>query len=76
MPILTVITGTTHGIGRITAIELARANHQLVMLCRNQLLAREVAADIRRQVPHAAVDAIHCDLASLDSVRQAAYSRS
>lgn len=28
--------------------------------------------DIRTQVPGAAVDAIHCDLASLDSVRQAA----
>lgn len=72
MASLTVITGTTHGIGRITATELARAGHHVVMLCRDGALAAEVAKDIRAQVPAAAVDAIACDLASLDSVRGAA----
>lgn len=69
---LTAITGTTHGIGRITATELARAGHHVVMLCRDMSLANAVAADIRMQVPHAAVDAIRCDLADLASVREAA----
>jgi NAD(P)-dependent dehydrogenase (short-subunit alcohol dehydrogenase family) len=72
MRMLSVITGTTHGIGRITALELARAGHQLVMLCRNQSLAEEIAADIGRQAPLATVDALHCDLADLNSVRRAA----
>jgi NAD(P)-dependent dehydrogenase (short-subunit alcohol dehydrogenase family) len=69
---LTVITGTTHGIGRVTATQLARAGHHVVMLCRDGALAMSVAADIRGQFPAAAVDAIDCDLASLDSVRAAA----
>jgi retinol dehydrogenase 12 len=69
---LTVITGTTHGIGRVTATELARAGHRVVMLCRDMPLARSVAADIRAQFPQAEIDAIHCDLADLTSVRAAA----
>jgi retinol dehydrogenase-12 len=69
---LTVITGTTHGIGRVTALELARAGHQLVMLCRDVPLAESIAADIRGQVPVAAVEVVRCDLADLRSVREAA----
>ena len=72
MATLTVITGTTHGIGKITATELARAGHHVVMLCRDLDLARTVASDIRANVAGAAVDAIHCDLADLASVRQCA----
>lgn len=72
MPPLTVITGTTHGIGRVTAFELARAGHQLVMLCRDESLAGQLAADIRAREPAAVVEAIHCDLADLASVRHAA----
>jgi NAD(P)-dependent dehydrogenase (short-subunit alcohol dehydrogenase family) len=68
----TLITGTTHGIGRVTALELARAGHHVIMLCRDDSLAQTVAAEIRQQVPDAAVDAIPCDLANLDSVRHAA----
>lgn len=69
---LTVITGTTHGIGRVTAQELARAGHQVVMLCRNVPLAEGIAADIHAQAPAAAVEVIGCDLADLGSVRVAA----
>ena len=32
---LAVITGTTHGIGRVTALELARAGFRVLMLCRD-----------------------------------------
>jgi NAD(P)-dependent dehydrogenase (short-subunit alcohol dehydrogenase family) len=42
------------------------------MLCRDAQLAQQVAADIRMQIPGAAMDAITCDLANLDSVREAA----
>lgn len=68
---LTVITGTTHGIGRITALELARAGHQVVMLCRDVPLAESVAADIRAR-SGASIDVVRCDLADLASVRAAA----
>jgi NAD(P)-dependent dehydrogenase (short-subunit alcohol dehydrogenase family) len=42
------------------------------MLCRDVPLAQTIAADIRAKVPGATVDSIHCDLARLDSVREAA----
>lgn len=69
---LSVITGTTHGIGRVTALQLAQAGHDVVMLCRDMPLAERVATDIRLQSSGAAVRVVRCDLASLDSVREAA----
>jgi NAD(P)-dependent dehydrogenase (short-subunit alcohol dehydrogenase family) len=67
-----VITGTTHGIGRVTARELARAGRTVVMLCRDLRGGRAVREEILRGVPDARVDVVHCDLASLASVRAAA----
>jgi retinol dehydrogenase 12 len=67
-----VITGTTHGIGRVTSRELARAGKTVVMLCRNLKAAGKVRDEIVRQVPNARVELVHCDLASLASVRDAA----
>jgi NAD(P)-dependent dehydrogenase (short-subunit alcohol dehydrogenase family) len=69
-----VITGTTHGIGRITCRELARAGYRVFMLCRDAGAADEVAAAIRAEVPGAALEAVRCDLASLESVRAAALA--
>jgi len=67
-----VITGTTHGIGRVTGRELARAGRTVVMLCRDLRAGRAVREEIRAQVPGASVEVIHCDLASLGSVRAGA----
>jgi len=69
---ISVITGTTHGIGRVTAHELARAGRHVVMLCRDVRAANGVRDEIIEQIPSALVDVVHCDLASLTSVRQAA----
>jgi NAD(P)-dependent dehydrogenase (short-subunit alcohol dehydrogenase family) len=69
---LAVITGTTHGIGRITALELARAGFRVIMLCRSEPLARDVAAQIRSSLPQARVDVVACDLAHLATIRRAA----
>jgi NAD(P)-dependent dehydrogenase (short-subunit alcohol dehydrogenase family) len=67
-----VITGTTHGIGRVTAWELARAGVALVMLCRDAGLASALRAEILRSLPKAAISVVPCDLSALGSVRQAA----
>lgn len=72
MAALSVITGTTHGIGRATAIELARAGHAVAMLCRDVGAARALATHITSLFPGAAVHAIHCDLSDLATVRAAA----
>jgi NAD(P)-dependent dehydrogenase (short-subunit alcohol dehydrogenase family) len=69
---LAVITGTTHGIGRVTSRELARAGKTVVMLCRDVTAARAVRDEIRRQAPRAKIEVVRCDLASLASVREAA----
>jgi NAD(P)-dependent dehydrogenase (short-subunit alcohol dehydrogenase family) len=67
-----VITGTTHGIGRVTGLELARSGAQVLMLCRDARAGEAVRADIMARVPGAAVEVMACDLASLDSVRRCA----
>jgi NAD(P)-dependent dehydrogenase (short-subunit alcohol dehydrogenase family) len=69
---LAVITGSTHGIGRVTSRELARAGKTVVMLCRDLRVASAVRDEITRQVPRARVEVVACDLASLASVREAA----
>ena len=69
---LAVITGTTHGIGRVTSRELARAGKTIVMLCRDVAAASAVRDEIMRHSPRARVEVVRCDLASLASVREAA----
>lgn len=66
-----LITGTTHGIGRFTALELARAGQPVLMLCRNATLAADLVREIQGACPGAQVDALHCDLADLASVQAA-----
>lgn len=69
---IAVITGTTHGIGRITARELARAGYEVVMLCRDLESAASVREAILAEAPQSLIHTIHCDLSSLASVRAAA----
>jgi NAD(P)-dependent dehydrogenase (short-subunit alcohol dehydrogenase family) len=67
-----IITGTTHGIGRVTARELARAGYTLGMLCRNTALADDVRREICSIVPSADIRIFECDLAAMASVRRCA----
>jgi NAD(P)-dependent dehydrogenase (short-subunit alcohol dehydrogenase family) len=69
---LAVITGTTHGIGLVTSRELVRAGRSVVMLCRNVPAAHKVRDEIRAQIRGANISVLHCDLASLTSVRSTA----
>ncbi|HLQ13424.1 MAG TPA: SDR family oxidoreductase [Steroidobacteraceae bacterium] len=69
---IAAITGTTHGIGRVTGRELARAGYTVVMLCRDLESARQRCDEVRALVPGAELQAVHCDLGSLDSVRRCA----
>ncbi len=71
-PSVAVITGTTHGIGRVTSRELAKAGRAVVMLCRDVEAGQAVRGEIVRQVPAATIHVVHCDLASLASVRKSA----
>jgi retinol dehydrogenase 12 len=69
---IAVITGTTHGIGRVTSRALARSRYTVVMLCRDYDAAIRERQAILAETPDAAVHGVRCDLASLRSVREAA----
>ena len=66
-----LITGTTHGIGQVTAAELAGLGFELVMLCRNSDRAGDLKDRLERETGNTHIDVIACDLGSLDSVRRA-----
>lgn len=68
-----VVTGPTlGGLGHHTALELARKGARVVLAGRNPAKVEETVAAIKDEVPGATLDALHLDLASLASVRQAA----
>ena len=64
-----LITGTTNGIGKASAMELARQGHTIVMANRNRGKAEQVAAEIRAETGNSNVSLLDLDLSSLDSVR-------
>lgn len=67
-----VVTGASSGIGLETARVLARRGAGVVLACRDPAKANDAAVRIRSTAPHADVDVIRLDLASLGSVRDAA----
>jgi len=69
---IAVITGATRGIGRVTAEELAAAGYRVMMLVRDLSAGMRVRDALAAAVPDSRLDIVHCDLASLASVRQAA----
>lgn len=63
-----LITGPTSGIGRITALELAKRNYNLILLARNSKKAEELQKEIGSK---AETSFVECDLADLASVAKA-----
>lgn len=67
-----VVTGANTGIGRVTALELARAGGRVFLACRSEERAAPVVEEIQREVSGAEVEFLPLDLADLDSVRASA----
>lgn len=67
-----VVTGANAGIGKATALGLARRGATLIMACRNMVAANAVAQEIRRVTGNDAVRCVELDLADLGSIRQCA----
>jgi NAD(P)-dependent dehydrogenase (short-subunit alcohol dehydrogenase family) len=65
-----LITGTTNGIGRVTALELAHQGHRLVMANRNRDKSEKLRTEILNQTGNEAIEILDLDLASLDSVKR------
>jgi retinol dehydrogenase-12 len=67
-----LVTGAASGIGRATAIGLAREGAAVVLLVRNAERGEQALRDLRASVPDAKVEMLECDLASQSSIRDAA----
>ncbi|MDX1797232.1 MAG: SDR family oxidoreductase [Candidatus Lokiarchaeia archaeon] len=63
-----LITGANSGIGKETALALAKMNATVVMLCRNKKRGEKAQKEIIEQSGNRNVDLILCDLSSLEDI--------
>lgn len=66
-----VVTGGNAGLGYFTAEQLASTGARVVLASRNGRKAQAAIASIRTRTPHADLDTLQLDLASLESVHAA-----
>lgn len=64
-----LITGANSGIGKVTALELARLGGHIVMVCRNQRKGLSAQEDIITKTGNINVELMNCDLSSQASIR-------
>jgi NAD(P)-dependent dehydrogenase (short-subunit alcohol dehydrogenase family) len=67
-----LVTGSSSGIGKVTARELAREGARVVMVCRNRAKGEAAQTEIRTASGNDQVDLVIADLTSLAEVRHAA----
>jgi len=67
-----VVTGASSGIGRATAVALARAGARVSIVCRSPLRGEETVAEIHERTGSRAVELFLADLSSQAAIRQVA----
>ncbi|XP_022096231.1 retinol dehydrogenase 11-like [Acanthaster planci] len=65
-----IITGASSGIGKATALDLARRGAQVILGCCDLQQAQDAAEEIKVRTGNSKVVVRHLDLASLQSVRE------
>ncbi|MFX1533934.1 MAG: SDR family oxidoreductase [Promethearchaeota archaeon] len=65
-----MITGANSGIGKVTALELAKKGAKVVMVCRDKERGEAALTEIKEQSGNENIDLMIADLGSLESVRQ------
>lgn len=65
-----LVTGSSSGIGKVTARELARAGATVVMVCRNRAKGEAVQQEIQAATGNEHVDLLLADLTSLADIRR------
>ena len=68
------ISGANTGIGKETALDLAKKGARVILLCRSVEKAKKAAEDIKKQIKEAQLTIHQLDLASLKSVRNCAQT--
>jgi len=64
-----IVTGANSGIGKETALELARLGARVVLVCRNAEKGKAALEDIRRELGSSDLDLLIADMSSQASVR-------
>ncbi|MBE9583420.1 SDR family oxidoreductase [Mucilaginibacter sp. JRF] len=70
--ITTIITGATSGIGKETALALAKKGHGLYLLVRDVVQGDELVRQLTEQTGNKEIFCVKCDLADLHSIYTAA----
>lgn len=66
-----IVTGANSGLGKVTALELAKKGARVILACRNEQSAKEAIQDIRNKCgENSNVSFKQLDLASFSSVKQ------
>lgn len=67
-----LITGATQGIGKVTALTLARQGHHIIIHGRSQAKLQDVKAELQNESGNQSIDIITADLLSLEDTRRMA----
>jgi NAD(P)-dependent dehydrogenase (short-subunit alcohol dehydrogenase family) len=67
-----LVTGASSGIGKMTALALAKRGATVIMVCRNRTKGEQVQAEIEEQSGNRQVELLIADMSSLASIRQLA----
>jgi NAD(P)-dependent dehydrogenase (short-subunit alcohol dehydrogenase family) len=67
-----IVTGATSGIGKATALELARMGGTIVLICRNRQKGEEAVREIQEITQNTAIDLLIADLSSQQQIRAVA----
>src|SRR5713226_4467012 len=65
-----MVTGANSGIGKATALEMARRGATVVMVCRDRARGEQARSEITTTSGNNAVDLLQADLSSQQSIRQ------
>ncbi|XP_071963573.1 retinol dehydrogenase 11-like [Antedon mediterranea] len=65
-----IITGANSGIGKATAMDLARRNASVILACRDVIKGETAKMEIVRETGNSQLKVKHLDLASFKSIRQ------
>lgn len=65
-----LVTGATSGVGKETALGLARRGATVLLVARDRTRGEDALAEVRRASPSSAAELLLCDLSSLAQVRR------
>lgn len=67
-----LITGANSGIGKMTAIDLAKQGYHIIMVCRNQDKAEKARKEIIEETKNEQIDIVLCDLGIMNQIHEVA----